>query len=244
MDDSLPYIEAYFEKQLGDTEKRQFEERCINDKDFAGKVAFYITAREALRQKLSEQKKKQWRIDEKRKSSENTNFAKVILFKWIPYAVAACLIIGAIIFFLYRAETPQKLAKSYVAKNYSGLSQTMNGARDSLQRAIAAYNNKDYHKALELFENIYRIHPDNSEALKNGGLVYLITKNYDKALQKFDELSNMKQLYVNPGLFLKAITLLNRNKQGDKEQAKLLLEQVVSKNAYGSSEAKEWLKKW
>jgi len=243
MDDALEYIEAYFEKQLSDIEKRQFEERCVNDKDFADEVAFYITARGALRQQLSDEKKQQWMATEKNKSTKNISFGKVILVKLMPYAVAACLIIIVVIFLLYYSETPQKLAKNYVVKNYTELSQTMNGA-DSLQIAIEAYNNKDYDKALQLFENIYRAHPDNSEALKNAGLVCLITKNYDKALRTFDQLSNMKQLHVNPGLFLEAVTLLNRDMQNDKERAKLLLKQIVDKNAYGSSEAKEWLKKW
>jgi hypothetical protein len=45
-------------------------------------------------------------------------------------------------------------------------------------------------------------------------------------------------------LFLKAVTLMQRNKQGDKEKAKQLLEQVKDQNLEGSKEAEEWLRKW
>lgn len=63
------------------------------------------------------------------------------------------------------------------------------------------------------------------------GLVYLVTNNYDKVLQQFEELATRKDLYRNPGLFLKAVTLLNRNREGDKAQAKGLLERVVNERA-------------
>ncbi|MEJ7681331.1 MAG: hypothetical protein WKG06_26470 [Segetibacter sp.] len=65
-----------------------------------------------------------------------------------------------------------------------------------------------------------------------------------KLLQQFDELAERKDLYINQGLFLKAITLLQRNGQGDKAQAKALLERVARENAAGSKEAKKWLEKW
>ena len=93
-------------------------------------------------------------------------------------------------------------------------------------------------------KKIYRSHPEQILAKKNMGLVYLVTKNYDKALQQFDELAKMQDLYKNPGQFLKAVTLLERNEQGDKVQAKKLLEQLVNEKGEGSREAAKWLKDW
>jgi hypothetical protein len=40
-------------------------------------------------------------------------------------------------------------------------------------------------------------------------------------------LENYTQLYANPGKFYHALTLLERNLPGDKQQVKILLEQVV-----------------
>ncbi len=61
MSETLEYIEAYFEKGLSNAEAQSFEERCVQDEDFAKEVAFYIMSREAINEKLSEQKKQQWR---------------------------------------------------------------------------------------------------------------------------------------------------------------------------------------
>ncbi|MEJ7680068.1 MAG: hypothetical protein WKG06_19850 [Segetibacter sp.] len=69
-------------------------------------------------------------------------------------------------------------------------------------------------------------------------------KDYDKALMHFDELAQKKGLFSNPGLFLKALTLLERNMGNDKDGAKKLLQQVVADKLEHSKEAEELLKKW
>jgi hypothetical protein len=97
---------------------------------------------------------------------------------------------------------------------------------------------------LQIFENICHSQPENSNAKKYACLVYLLTKNYEKALERSDELAGMKDVYSNQGLFLKAITLLQRNKRGDKAQAKQLLERIVNEKAEGRREAERWLKEW
>ena len=119
----------------------------------------------------------------------------------------------------------------------------MDASRDSLQLGIAAYNNKDYNRALQLFTGVEKNDTANSDAKKYAGLAYLQQQDYDKAIQQFDELSNMKGLFSNAGDFLKAVSLLERNKSGDKEEAKQLLQKVVTDKEEGSEQAEEWLKK-
>lgn len=158
-------------------------------------------------------------------------------------AAAACLLFAVAIYFFYRPETPHQLANKYIMEHIIQLSQTMNASKDSLQQGIAAYNNKDYKTALQIFGEIYRSNPQNFLAKKYIGFVYLAAENYDKALQQFNELANTAGVYKNPGLFLEALTLLQRNEQGDEEQAKQLLEKVVKEKTEGSREAEIWLKK-
>ena len=93
------------------------------------------------------------------------------------------------------------------------------------------------------FENIYKNHPEKTDAKKYAGYVSLITKQYDKALQQFQSLADIEGLYSNPGLFLKAITLLQRNTADDATQAKEILKQVIQKNLEGKQEAEVWLTK-
>ncbi|MEJ7736676.1 MAG: tetratricopeptide repeat protein [Chitinophagaceae bacterium] len=245
MSDPQEYIEAYFSKELDDIEKAHFEERCSNDPVFAKEVAFYITSREAVRQMLLEQKQKEWQENEHGgKVRTITSLKRRTPARWLPYAAAACIIFAAGLFLMNSSGTPQKLANQYVKENFNVLSQTMDASEDSLQQGIAAYNNKDYDRALQIFQKIGQSDPGHGNAKKFIGYVYLVTKDYDKALQQFDELARMKDLYKNPGLFLKAITLLQKNGQQDKMQAKRLLERIISENAEGSKEASIWLEKW
>jgi tetratricopeptide (TPR) repeat protein len=164
----------------------------------------------------------------------------------ITAALAASVVIILVAYFLFFQphQNVQSLANNYYKTHLQHLSQAMDPATDSMQTGIAAYNNEDYSKALQYFQAIYHNHPDNSEAKKNIGLVYLATKEYDKALQHFEELATSKHLYSNPGLFLQAVTLLQRNHEGDAQKARQILEQVVQQKAEGSREAEEWLKKF
>ncbi|HTN06909.1 tetratricopeptide repeat protein [Agriterribacter sp.] len=157
-------------------------------------------------------------------------------------AVFVLMLAGYSLFFKSSSNT-SALADRYVKENLLHLSLTMDGAKDSLQQGIAAYNKKAYAQAIQLFEAVYKAHPDNSDAIKYAGITYLVTKAYTKALACFDELAAKKELFSNPGMFLKAVTLLQRDLQGDKEQAEQLLQQVVNEKSDGSKEAARWLKK-
>lgn len=162
----------------------------------------------------------------------------------IALSAAAVLIVALAGYrmFLQRGADPRQLANRYVKEELQHLSLTMDGAGDSLQQGIAAYNEKAYPKALELFRTVYKAHPDNSDALRYAGMTYLVTKEYDKALSCFEELAAKKELFSNPGIFLKAVTLLQRDRQGDSGQAEKLLQQVVDEKLEGSKEAARWLK--
>lgn len=245
MSATLEYIESYFEQQLSLTEKKAFEERCVNDEAFAKEVAFYISSREAMRQLLLDEKKKQWATAAPATGKLVAMPQQPInLRRWAPYAIAASLIIAVAVYFIIPTSTPEQLALAYVNENYSQVSQTMDASTDSLQLGIEAYNKKEYAKALQLLNGYYATHPNDNDALKLMGLTYLQQQKYDAALQQFETLGAKQGLFSNPGLFLQAVTLLQRNKEGDKEKARNLLEAVKSQNLEGSKQAEEWLKKW
>ena len=245
MNDIEIYAEAYFRRQLSDAEIKQFEERCIHDAAFSREVALYISTEEGIRQQLLDEKKRQWRaIRTSAGTATDIPERKLIIRKWMVYAAAACVLVAVAMIFTLRSSGPQQIAVEYIAQHYTYLSQTMNASPDSLQQGIAAYNNKDYNTALQLFEKVYQSNPANSQAKKNIGLVYLRTKQYDKALQQFEELANTPGLHDNSGLFLMAATLLERNNPGDVARAKELLQQVVQQKTEGSKEAVKWLKEW
>ncbi len=242
MSEMLEYIDAYFNYELGENEKRQFEARCNTDETFAKEVAFYIAARAATQEALIEQKKEQWqnKIADKQKKPVK----KSLVLRWMPYAAAACLILIMAFSFLVQLKAPEHLAAKYIKDNYNELQHTMDASKDSIQLGITEYNNKNFQHALALFEGVSRKDTTNDDAKKLSGIVYLQMEDYDKALERFQELSAMKNLHVNSGDILQATTLLLRDKTGDKEEAKGLLEKVVSENEEGNDLAREALKNW
>lgn len=244
MQETLEYIEAYFTQTLSPEERKDFEKRCEADATFAREVAFYLTARSAAREVLMEEKQKSFaeRTMPQQVTVKTASVKKMVLRKWISYAAAACIILFVGSYFLLTTPAPQQLAGRYIKENYTILHVPMDASRDSMQLGIAAYNNKNYQQAIALFDGVRSSHPEKNEVKKFAGLAYLQTKNYDKALECFQELTAMKGRY-NSGDILQAVTLLQRNGTSDKENAKLILERIVKKNEEGSDEAKALLKK-
>lgn len=247
MPDAMEYIESYFQQTLNAEERKAFETRCEADNEFAKEVAFYITTRQALREKLLAQKMQQWKdetvIKEQTTPVISLEKRKTTFGRWVVYAAAACFILAISVYLFEAQSSPQKLAANYIKENYSDLSATMDASHDSLQLGREAYKNKDYAKALQLFEGVQKTDPLNYDAIKYAGLTYLQQKNYNKALEQFDALSKLNTKF-NSGNFLKALTLLERNNRGDKEAAKVLLQKVVNEKEEGSEEAAEWLNKF
>lgn len=246
MSDTLEYIECYFKQTLRSEERRVFELRCETDKAFANEVAFYIATHQALREKLLNQKASSWKTEnilQEEIIPVISTTKKSTFSKWIVYAAAACLLLAVSVYLFETNTSPKALAANYINDTYSNIGQTMDASHDSLQVGIAAYNNKEYNKALQYFEGIEKRDTANSDAKKYAGLAYLHERNYDKAIKYFTDLSNMQGLFSNPGNFLKAAALLERSAATDKEEAQTLLQKVVDEKQEGNEIAAEWLKK-
>lgn len=255
MEDNYEKIEDYLNGKMSSEEKLLFEAALTSNQELATAFAVYRTietemrAHEKARVPESALKDTLQTLNTRYFKPKPPQTAKIIpfyanRFYKITAAIAASIIILVSCFiFWQREQSPQRLAGHYIQTNLLELSQTMDASQDSLQLGIAAYNNQEYRKALPYFQAVYTTHPDNSDAKKYMGLVYLVTKDYNQALRQFEELANLKNLYSNPGLFLQAITLMQRNQEGDQQKAKQLLQQVVNEKAAGSREAEEWLPK-
>ena len=239
--ENLEFIENYFKGINDDAQRNLFEKKIIEDPSFAEEVAFYISANSVIQQQVQEEKKQRFR--------EIYNKQKVISIKqpvrnaWRYLAAASVLIAVLVVAWLFTANKnlPQQLADNYIQQNFKNLSVTM-GNSDSVQTGLRFLNSGKLTEALGIFETLVKNNSKNSEVKKYAGIVSLRLSNYDKALEYFTMLESNTGLYSNPGKFYKAITLLKRNKDGDKDAAMLLLEQVRDKNLEGKNEAEEWLK--
>ncbi len=243
MEDTIAYIESYFQQTLSSEERAVFETRCETDENFAKEVAFYIAARQALREALLEQKAQAWKeeVEEEERTPVISMNKRKGFGKWIMYAAAACVLLAVSMFLFETQSSPQRLASGYIKKNYSNLSQIMSADTSNITKGMEAYNHGDYDIALSCFIVAKQKDTANSDVKKYAGLSYFQKKDYNQALKEFDTLSNMQGLQSNPGDFLKAVTLLERNDQGDKDEAKKLLKKVQDENEEGSKTAGEIL---
>jgi hypothetical protein len=249
-------MEDYLQGKMSPEERTRFEAEMASDAALSTSYKIYAAIDEEMQE---DQKYKQdeaalkgsldklnttYFITNKAGSKREISIAASKVYKVIT-AIAATLIIVTLSYFLLNEQKngAKKLAGSYVNDNLSELSQTLDRSNDSMQQGIAAYNKKDYSAAISLFEGLYRQDTTNAEAIKNAGLGYLLSKDYDKAYEAFDILSKKKDLFSNPGLFYTAITLLQRNKENDREKAKQLLEAIVKKKGEGFEDAEKLLEK-
>lgn len=246
MPGTTEYIESYFQQTLSNEERSVFESRLETDETFAKEVALYITARQALRETLLQQKTQQWKTEEVATPEETPIIPiskRTSFTRWLTYAAAACVLLVAAMFLFETTTSPKTLAANYVKTKYVHLSQEMGADTDDMVKGMSAYNNKDYAAALPYFKSVEKNDPTNSDVKKFTGLTYLQLKDYDKAIQQFDELAAIK-LEFNSGDFLKAVALLERDNDGDKEAAKTLLDKVATNKEVDYEQADEWRKKF
>lgn len=237
----MEYIEGYFRKEMSDEEITKFEQLILEDPLFAEEVAFYLGARQAVQDEGAAERKERFReiyLQHKPMAPVRT------MGRWSRY-MAAAAVVAVLIFgwYLYqRPANPEQLANRYVKQHWQTLGVSMSSREDSIQTGLRLYNEGKWQEALRQFEGIIQSGDPGSEVKKYAGIVALRLKDYDKALVYFSELSKYK-LYANPGLFYQAVTLLERNRSGDPENAKQLLLQVVQNDLEEKETAREWLRK-
>ncbi len=249
MQNYLEYIDAYFQRMLDPEETKRFEQKIRDDKDFADEVAFYLSAKQSLKEEAEKEKKERFReLLAQQSPVIDINRHRSIKRIWIyrvsaAAAVLICVFFAWYFFFSNNSATPHQMADNYLNKDLKTLPVKMSAETDSLQSGLRLYNNGQYDSALIIFETIARRDTGNYVPRKYAGIVYLQLGNYEKALQYFKQFEN-ETLYANPSLFYQALTLLKRNLPGDKQKAKDLLQQVVGDDLEGKEPAQQWLKKW
>jgi tetratricopeptide (TPR) repeat protein len=237
------YIESYFNNKLSAEEKSQLEQKIINDKDFADAVAFYCSAKQIIKGELNAEKKERFKEIYRQKNISHPG-APIVRKIWTYSAAAAAII--AIVFGWYFFEKPastQQIADEYMQQHFQRLDISMTSRQDSMETGKNLYNDGKLSEALQQFEKIINTNNENFDAKKYAGIVSIKLKNYDKALAYFSQIEN-DSVFSNPAKMYKAITLMERNSAGDKEQAKELLQQIIQNNLEGKETAEEWLKKW
>jgi tetratricopeptide (TPR) repeat protein len=247
MENYPDYIEAYFSGALSPEERSEFEKRIEMDKNFAEEVAFYLSAKQVLKEEVNREKKEWFR----QLADQNPDLEKQpapVRTMWVYRLAAAAAVISVIFLswylFLQKPASPTQMADRYIKDSFQHLNVKMGDGRDSLQIARQFYNDGQLTSSAKIFENIAQRDSSNTEAITNAGIVYLRLSEYDKALAYFQQLEK-DTLYFNPAVFYQALTLLKRNHIGDKQRARELLQKVVDNDLDKKEIAQQWLeKKW
>jgi tetratricopeptide (TPR) repeat protein len=240
---SLEYIEDYFKGSLTATQKEEFEKRIVADPSFAQEVAFYIDTQSLLKAELIAGKKDRFKDLYQQNKPLITRPAPVR--QLARFAIAAAVLVALVASWLIfsRPSGPDKLADSYISHQLQNLPVKMSSVQDSLQTAIAFYNQDRLSQALLLFQQLLQQDSARAQARTYAGIVCLRLQDYDKALDYFQQLEADTTLYSNPALFYQSLTLMKRNHPGDSQKARHLLQLVVDRDLDKKEDAQQLLLK-
>ncbi|RRB07008.1 hypothetical protein [Larkinella rosea] len=236
---NLERIEDYFSGRLPAEERARFELSLQTDPDLTEAVAFYLAAQQAAQREAQSRRKAE--LDQLRTGKPVVR--QISAGAVIALAASIVLVLGLGAYWLFQRQSPSAvmLANQYIQENYAQLSTTMDGRADSLQIGISFYNAGEFSKAEAIFTALVQRQPTNDRFLQYAGLAELQTGQYDQAIDHFHRLSELNDLFFNPGLFLEAITRLKRNQHNDQNTAQTLLKTVVERNLEGKAQAQALL---
>jgi tetratricopeptide (TPR) repeat protein len=241
--DSLEYIDGYFGGGFSPEEAGRFEQRIQDDPTFAAEVAYYISARAALKEARSDERIARFG-EIYRQRPAPAKLSPMGLRRWMPALVAA-VVLAAVAFswlLFSRPVHPPQVADRWIGENLAHLSVKMSGA-DSMQTGLDLYNSGKFPEALQQFEGILGRDTLNPAALLDAGIVSLRMANYDQALNFFRKLASHTDPSLNPALFFEALTLMKRNRDGDTDLAKQVLKRIVQQDLDKKKDAQELLGK-
>lgn len=242
MKPNLEHIENYFTGQLSPDERIRFETTLRDDPDVAEAVAFYLLTKQTAQQEVREQRRAE--LEALRNVSARPRWSAPM--RWA--AAASVVVLLGLGWGLFRPATSNsQLADNYIAAHFDKLPTTMDagssglGATDSVRTGVGLFNEGKLSEASSWFQGVLAHHPNEDNALKYAGIVALRQGNYDQAIELFHRLSQLTDLVGNPGTFYEALALLKRGQPLDKEQARKLLDEVITKNLDGKQEAQQLL---
>lgn len=238
MKDREEYIERLIKGELTPDEVNYLEKEIADDPGFAADIALYVSSIDALRARSAAETKERFRKLHK----GSNNVVRMPFWKYAAAAAAVITVLFVGVYVFFPRNSPPEIADRYIEKNLAVLGVMMNNAPDSLQRAIALYNEGKLNAAGIYFESIAGRHPDNFKAREYAGIVSLRLENYDNALAHFDTLSKATHLYANPGKFYYSLTLFKRDRPGDVKSARSILQQLADSPGPHQRAARELLK--
>ena len=209
-------LNKYFENQLSESEKGEFELLLSQDPILAEEFEFRKSVKEAI---FSDERAK---IKNQLKQFESEAIAPVKRLKvtqWMSVAAAIVLLFGASLWYFGKINSTEKLFAEYYQR-FPNIEQPLVRGESSTKtgEAFIAYENQDFRKALDIFST-----QQDDVSVFYAGVCALELSSFDSALKYFSSLEDREfslKLYAK---WYKALTLLKLNK---KEAAKAVLQEL------------------
>ncbi len=243
MKNNVETIEKYLNDELNDIELKNFERKIKADNTLAKEIGLhrevdnFLYDRETieLREKLSY-------IYDKTIIKEGNR--KVFMTKKIVLLIAAVLLIivgiGSLILLQTQSLTNQEIYTKY-AQNYNIGSDIRSNSEIELKEAIDYYRNRQYKKALPLFE----VYIDNKREINYGvylcmGISYTETGKNEKAISYFNEIIKNSNIFIEQAQWYLGLSYLKADKT---IKAKEIFEEIsTDKKHYYNKKASEIMK--
>lgn len=240
-DEDITLIERFFDGELSEDEINTFRLRMEVDEKFKTlyqreKVIIGAIRNQGLLDNLQYLKS----VEEKIQGDHTIHEDKPR--RWYYYAAAAAVSILLVVSFLLPSnDSHDELFATYFTAYPNLFEATMRGSSTSTKRteAFQAYENKEYEKAVVLFEELIQ-EQDDPEVLLLLGNANLILGDVEKAKENLITLINE---FDNLDIPAKWYLSLCYVKSGDKENARKLLSELGGRDISYAKRAKELLEK-
>jgi tetratricopeptide (TPR) repeat protein len=239
------FIERFLQGDMTPDEKIWFEKEIEgnsalkNEIDFRRQVDSVLSDKDMieLKAQLDQIHQEIYEVTEKGKGTIRKIYQRV-------YFAAGSLVIFALLLTMYlsnRNLSNDKLVELY----YQPAKVSMNfraGApgQDKLAQAMQLYENKQYAKAIDLFENIVKTDASSIGVNLYSGISYMQLKQYNKANQKFQTiLKNRPNPFVESATWYLGMCYILTN---ERNKAAIQFETLASKDGFYQNHAKSLLK--
>jgi len=244
-DYDITQVEKYFDNELSDGEVSAFMERIANDPPFKALVnqernLIQGIRLEGLKRDLQYLKS----VEDTINSHKIISPASAARRLWYYAAAAAVALIATIGIMLYGpSESADELFVTYYDKPYPNIFEpTVRGARDhETQRseAFLAYDNGDYARAAELFNELLKVKKEPGVLMLLGNANLMLGRT-EEAKQNFITLLNDFDELDLPAKWFLSLCYL---KSGDVENARKVLKELGETEVSYANKAKELLNK-
>lgn len=219
---------AYLDADLSDYERKSFERRLNEDSAFSEEFYEFKSIYNVLENRLAPERASvletinQANANFKSESSTDVRDKKVIVFKPWKYGIAATILLAVGLFLFNNFDKP---AYSDYATHETISLSLRSDADEITKNAETAFNAKNYEDAINYFNELLKISPEDMELQYYKAVALVESNKYDEADSLLNNIGESNSVYSSKAKWLNALSWL---KQQRYDEAKKILNTIPS----------------